>query len=159
MPKLLFSAASPYSAKVRAAAAHAAIAVDALTVDTNADPDILLAANPLGKIPVLITDDGEASSTAGHHAVSQRESGGKLFPRNPRNGWRPNGWKRWPTASATVLLAHVYERRIRPEEKVHDRMDRTAMERKACARARPALGADPPKLPKKITRGTSRCAP
>ncbi|MGE3306137.1 MAG: glutathione S-transferase N-terminal domain-containing protein, partial [Rhizobiaceae bacterium] len=60
MPKLLTAAASPYSAKVRMAATHAGIAFTAEAVDTNALPPVLIDNNPLGKIPVWITDDGEA---------------------------------------------------------------------------------------------------
>ena len=60
MPKLLYSGPSPYSAKARMAAALAGYAVEAVSVDTNAEPDLLIDNNPLGKIPVLLTDDGRA---------------------------------------------------------------------------------------------------
>ncbi len=60
MPKVLYAPASPYSAKVRMAAAYAGIALEAVKVDTSAEPVELIGANPLGKIPVLVTDEGEA---------------------------------------------------------------------------------------------------
>ena len=60
MPKLLYAPASPYSAKVRMAAAYAGMPLDAVIVDTNQRPPELIQANPLGKIPTLLTDDGEA---------------------------------------------------------------------------------------------------
>jgi glutathione S-transferase len=152
MPKLLFSAASPYSAKVRAAAAHAAIAVDALTVDTNADPDILLAANPLGKIPALITDDGEAVFDS--RAITQylnRLSGGKLFPRSAAKRLEAERLEALADGICDCLLAIIYERRFRPEEKQHQPwIDRQW--RKAC-RGLDLLAANPPKLPKSIHVG------
>ena len=60
MPKILFSSPSPYSAKARMAATHAGYAFDSVAVDTGQEPDLLISANPLGKIPVLLTDDGRA---------------------------------------------------------------------------------------------------
>ena len=54
--KILYSPASPYSAKVRMAARHLGIAVEEVKTDTNAAPAELLDNNPLGKIPVLIRD-------------------------------------------------------------------------------------------------------
>ncbi|MBL8580613.1 MAG: glutathione S-transferase N-terminal domain-containing protein, partial [Rhizobiaceae bacterium] len=50
MHKLLYAPASPYSAKVRMAAAYAGVAVEPVVVDTGKSPPILLEANPLGKI-------------------------------------------------------------------------------------------------------------
>ena len=84
MPKLLFASPSPYSAKVRMAAAYAGIAVEAVPTNTGEEPEILLKNNPLGKIPVLLTDDGE--SLFDSRAIIQylnRASKNALFPRNP----------------------------------------------------------------------------
>ena len=83
MPKLLYASASPYSAKVRMAAAYAGVPLDAVIVDTNQRPAELIQANPLGKIPTLITDEGEAMFDS--RAITQhlnRVSGNALFPRN-----------------------------------------------------------------------------
>ena len=61
MPTILYASASPYSAKVRMAAAYAGIAVDARIVDTNArPPELISSATRFGKVPVLLTDDGAA---------------------------------------------------------------------------------------------------
>lgn len=59
MPKLFCSPASPYSAKVRMAAAYAGIAVETVTVETGPQPALLTDVNPLGKIPVWVTDEGD----------------------------------------------------------------------------------------------------
>lgn len=94
MPKLLFSGASPYSAKVRAVAAHAGIPLDEVTVDTNADPQNLLSANPLGKIPTVVTDDEDVYDSRVITQYFNRLAGGKLFPRNAPSVWKPNAWRR-----------------------------------------------------------------
>lgn len=57
--KLLYSLTSPYARKVRVVAAEKRIEVEMLKVAL-ADPDCpVIHHNPLGKIPVLILDDGE----------------------------------------------------------------------------------------------------
>ncbi len=58
--KLLYSPTSPYARKVRIAAAEKRIEVEMQKV-VLADPDCpVIEHNPLGKIPVLILDDGES---------------------------------------------------------------------------------------------------
>ncbi len=58
--KLLYSLTSPYARKVRVAAIEKRIEVDMQAV-VLADPDCpVINHNPLGKIPVLILDDGES---------------------------------------------------------------------------------------------------
>lgn len=119
MPILYFSAASPYSAKVRMAAAATGIALDAQTVSTSDEPDPLISANPLGKIPTLVCDDGFALFDS--RAIMQeidRLSGKALYP---RNGVKRREAERLEAAAdglCDVLLAQVYERRFRPEEKI-----------------------------------------
>ncbi len=66
--KLFYNLPSPYARKVRIAA-HELSLFDRLELhesDPWADPPELLAANPLGKVPALVTDDGTliADSTA-----------------------------------------------------------------------------------------------
>ncbi len=60
--KLLSSSASPYSRKVRACALALGLEkrIEVIDVDAAAAPEILVAANPLGRIPTLITADGFA---------------------------------------------------------------------------------------------------
>src|SRR5690606_33190851 len=83
MPKLLYSPASPYSAKVRMAAALGGIVLETEIVDTGSNPSLLIDANPLGKIPTLITEDGVTVYDS--RVITQylnRLSGNKIFPRN-----------------------------------------------------------------------------
>jgi glutathione S-transferase len=60
--KLFWSNASPYARKVRMLIAERGLGhlVEETAVDVSADPPELIAANPLGKIPTLLTDDGAA---------------------------------------------------------------------------------------------------
>lgn len=152
MPKLLYAPASPYSAKVRMAAAHAGIELQPELVDTGPQPDILTSANPLGKIPVVITDDGD--SVYDSRAIIQwlnRESKNALLPRNAAKRLEAERLEALADGLCDCLLAHVYERRFRPEEIVHQPwLD--AQWRKA-ERVLDVLNAEPPKLPKRITAG------
>jgi glutathione S-transferase len=152
MTKILYSSASPYSAKVRMAAAYAGIALDSVSTDTNAEPAQLIGANPLGKIPVLLTDEGLAVYDS--RAITQylnRESKNRLFPRNPAKRTEAEVMEALADGICDCLLAHVYERRFRPEEKIHqDWLDKQWAK---AARALDALNAAPPKLPKSITAG------
>lgn len=152
MPKLLYSPASPYSAKVRMAAAHAGIALDTVVVDTNADPAELTDRNPLGKIPVLLIDDGEVIFDS--RAITQylnRVSGSLLFPRNPEKRTDAERLEALADGICDCLLAHVYERRFRPEEKVQQPwLDRQWSK---VERTLDHLDAAPPKLTKKVNAG------
>jgi glutathione S-transferase len=152
MPKILYSPASPYSAKVRMAATYAGIPFDSETTDTNNPADAFLAANPLGKIPVFITDEGE--SIYDSRAITQylnRASRNTLFPRNAAKRTEAERLEALADGICDCLLAHVYERRFRPEEKIHQEwLDKQWMK---VTRALDALNAAPPKLPKKITGG------
>jgi glutathione S-transferase len=152
MPKVLYSPASPYSAKVRMAAAYAGIPLEAVSTDTGAEPAELLAANPLGKIPVLIADDGDTVFDS--RVITQylnRLSGNGLFPRNAEKRLDAERLEALADGICDCLLAHVYERRARPEDKVHGPWLEKQWSK--ALRALDALNANPPKLPKKITAG------
>ena len=56
--KLLYTKRSPYARKIRIGAMEKKIKLDLIEQDLNNKSPELLAANPLGKIPTLITDDG-----------------------------------------------------------------------------------------------------
>ncbi|HWU62527.1 MAG TPA: glutathione S-transferase [Ensifer sp.] len=118
--KILYSPASPYSAKVRMAARHAALPVDSEIVKTDEEPALLIGNNPLGKIPVLIRDDGSSvfDSRAIMHFLD-RASGGKLYPSDPALRTHAEVLEALADGITDCLIAHVYERRYRPEEKIH----------------------------------------
>lgn len=152
MHKLMYSPASPYSAKVRMSAAYAGIPLEAIVVDTNADPADLLAANPLGKIPTLVADENDTIFDS--RVITQylnRQSGGKLFPRNAAKRLDAERLEALADGICDCLLAIVYERRFRPEEKIHQPwIDRQWSK---VIRGLDQLNASPPKLPKSIHAG------
>ncbi len=118
MTQILYSPASPYSAKVRMAAHYAGIPFESVIVNTSAEPETLIQVNPLGKIPTLVTDDGKAVFDS--RAITQylnRVSGNKLFPRNAEKRTDAERYEAIADGLCDVLLAHVYERRMPPERK------------------------------------------
>ncbi|RWX75847.1 glutathione S-transferase [Neorhizobium lilium] len=118
--KLLYSPASPYSAKVRMAARHLGIEIAEVKTDTNAEPPELLDSNPLGKIPVLIRKSEPAiyDSVAIMHYLD-RLSGGKLYPKSQDKRTQAEVLEALCDGITDCLLAIVYERRTRPEDKIH----------------------------------------
>lgn len=120
MAVILYSPASPYSAKVRMAAAWCGIEAEGRIVKTEDAPADLLAANPLGKIPTMLTDEGQ--SLYDSRAITQylnRVSKGALFPRKAEKRLEVERLEALGDGICDALLAMVYERRFRPEEKIH----------------------------------------
>ncbi|MFB9951159.1 glutathione S-transferase [Rhizobium puerariae] len=118
--KLLYSPTSPYSAKVRMAARHLGIGIAEEKTDTGANPPELIDSNPLGKIPVLIRKDEPPiyDSVAIMHHLN-RLSGGKLYPKKDAKRTEAEVLEALCDGITDCLLAIVYERRFRPEEKIH----------------------------------------
>jgi glutathione S-transferase len=118
--KILYSPASPYSAKVRMAAKFAGLDAQAVLTDTNAAPAELVGNNPLGKIPTLITDEGQAVYDS--RAIMQfidRAGGKRIFPRNAAKRTEAEVMEALCDGICDCLLAIMYERRFRPAEIVH----------------------------------------
>lgn len=152
MPKLLYASASPYSSKVRMAAAYAGIAIDLEPVKTEDKPADLIAANPLGKIPVLVLEDGR--SIYDSRAITQhlnRLSKNALFPRNPDKRLDAEVLEALADGICDCALSMVYERRTRPDAVIYQPWLDKQWAKIVAALDR--LNANPPKLPAKITAG------
>ena len=120
--KLLGSPASPYVRKVLLTTAMKGLGdrIAMTAADTNKGDDALNRQNPLGKIPCLVTEDGQ--SIYDSHVVCEYldslAPSPVLFP--------PTGSSRWRTLTLAALgdgildaaLLLVYERRFRPESMV-----------------------------------------
>lgn len=121
-------------------------------VETSSPTEDFLKANPLGKIPVLIADDGETVFDS--RAITQylnRQSGNRLFPRNPAKRTDAERLEALADGICDCALAHVYERRSRPEEIVHQPwLDKQWAK---INRALDLLNANPPRLGRKIHGG------
>lgn len=120
MTKLLYSSTSPYAAKARMGATLAGIRFEAVAVDTNADPAILIDSNPLGKIPTLILSDGSTIfDSRAIMAFLDRAGVTKIYPRGAARRTEAEVTEALCDGICDCLLAIVYERRFRPEDKQH----------------------------------------
>jgi glutathione S-transferase len=119
MPMLLRSSPlSPFARKVRMAILHLDLAdkVEIVAADTNNPDDALRRDNPLGKIPILVTEDGRAvyDSPVILEYLDHRAGGGIIIP----DGWpaRLDGLVMQAMCDGIMeaCLLIVYEGRHRP---------------------------------------------
>lgn len=118
--KVLYSPASPYAAKVRMAAHYTGLPHESEQTDPLADPLDLIDSYPLGKIPMLIDDDGTVVYDS--RTIMQyldRRGGRRIFPRNAAKKTEAEVLEALCDGIMDCLLASVYEVRFRPEDKVH----------------------------------------
>jgi glutathione S-transferase len=145
MPVIRSAPPSPFGRKVKIAVALCGLS-DKVTVELSNpyDPDdSLRSQNPLGKIPVLITDDGTAvyDSRVIAEWLDVQAGGGVIIPR---------GEVRFAALTLQALadgmmeasLLIVYERRFRPDDKQHRPW--TDYQGEKVARALSVLEAAPP---------------
>ena len=118
--KLLYSSTSPYSAKARMASSYLGLAVEAVPTKTDDAPAELVGNNPLGKIPVLIRDGEPAifDSRSIMHFFDRSTKGG-LYPRNAEKRTEAEVLEALCDGITDCLIAIIYERRFRPEDKLH----------------------------------------
>jgi glutathione S-transferase len=118
---ILYSRASPYGAKARMAARYVGYDAVSVQIDTfNPEPEFL-ARNPLGKIPVLVADDGQ--SIADSRVIVRfldRISGGRLFPAGQAERLGAEQLESLADGVSDCLQAIMSERRFRPEAKRHE---------------------------------------
>ncbi len=118
---LRYAAASPFARKVRIAASL--LGLDKEMEVKLADPmdpnDDLRRQNPLGKIPVLLAENGEAiyDSRVIVEYLDQRAGGGKIIPREPRARLEALRLEALADGIADSCLLLVYEGRFRAAEK------------------------------------------
>ncbi len=142
------SPASPFARKVRIAAAVLGLAnkIEVRETDLNDPADPIRVQNPLGKIPVLILDDGTIyyDSRVILEVLDHLAGGGCIIPREPKARFAALRLQALCDGilDASVLL--VYESRYRPADKhVQVWVDRQADK---VARGLAALEAAPPTL-------------
>lgn len=88
--KLLASPTSPYARKLRIVALELGLALPVEDTAPMTDPAALLAANPLGKVPALVLDDGSAIIDSPVIAAFLLASvpGQKLLPQSGPEHWQ-----------------------------------------------------------------------
>ncbi len=118
--KLLYSSPSPYSAKVRMAAAVAGVQIESVPTSTADEPAALIDNNPLGKIPTLVTDEGmtvyDSRAIMGY---LDRTGAQRIYPRNAQKRTEADVLEALCDGICDALLLCVYEKRFRPEEMIY----------------------------------------
>jgi glutathione S-transferase len=143
--KLFYSPASPYARKVLACAITREIdqSVELVACNPNDSPAELLAANPLSKVPCLVTDDGLALFDS-PVICEYLDSRGDALPMFPERG--PTRWRalKFQAMGDGILDAAVPCRGelARPKEAARDAA--IARYKAAMSRTVDALEADPP---------------
>lgn len=129
MMKLMSSPLSPYGRKVKIAARMKNVdsKIELLPTDTNKGDDTLNKLNPLGKIPCLITEQGEAIFDS--HVICEYldslSATPVLFPKSGAERWRTLTMGALGDGILDAALLLVYEGRFRPENmKVQGWVDR-----------------------------------
>ncbi|HZL39904.1 MAG TPA: glutathione S-transferase family protein [Pseudolabrys sp.] len=142
------SPASPFGRKVRIAASLLGLAdkIDVRETDLNDPADSIREQNPVGKIPALILDDGEAycDSPVILDYLDHLAGGGRIVPREPKARFAALRLQALCDGILDASLLLVYEGRYRPAEmKVQAWVDRQTDK---VARGLAALEAAPPAL-------------
>ena len=119
MAEILYSLLSPYAAKTRMAVLHTGFPATPRPTDAFQPTSEFLTANPLGKVPVLLLDDGRAMHDS---RVIMRFldmwSGGKLYPADPARLIEVAQFESLCDGICDCLQAIMFEKRYRPEEKM-----------------------------------------
>jgi glutathione S-transferase len=148
MMVLRSSPASPFGRKVRIAIAI--LGLDGETRIEPADPtnvaDTLRVQNPLGKIPVLIAEDGAAyyDSRVILEFLDERAGGGRIIPREARARLGASRLQALADGILDASILTVYEARWR----AHERHEQKWLDHQAgkVTRALQMLEANPPSL-------------
>ncbi|HEY1930841.1 MAG TPA: glutathione S-transferase N-terminal domain-containing protein [Acetobacteraceae bacterium] len=157
--KLYFVGTSPFVRKVMACAIARGVdqQITALPTRLQDSPADLLADNPLGKVPCLITDDGLAlfDSPVICEYLDTRGDALPLFPEHGAARWRA---LKQQALGDGILDAAVARRgeTTRPKEAARDAL--MARYRGVVERSLAALEADPPHKPVDIGSITVACA-
>lgn len=142
------SPASPFARKVRIAASLLGLAseIDVRAVDLDDPADSVRVQNPIGKIPVLILDDGTNyyDSRVIVEYLDYRADGGRIIPREAPARFEALRLQALCDGMLDACILMVYEGRYRPADKrVQLWVDR---QNDKVARGMKALEEAPPKL-------------
>jgi len=156
------SPASPFARKVRIAAAVLGLDRDIAIepADTMDPSDPVRRQNPLGKIPVLILEDGTAiyDSPVILEYLDHRAGGGKIIPPAPGARFAALRQEALCDGILDAAILRVYEGRWRPPE--HHVAKWVDHQSGKMSRALAALEAEPPGLdaPPHVGQITAACA-
>jgi glutathione S-transferase len=142
------SPSSPFGRKVRIAASVLGLAdkIEVRETDLNNAADSIRAQNPLGKIPVLILEDGTAyyDSRVVLDVLDHLAGGGRIIPRDAAARFEALRLQALCDGMLDAYILIVYESRYRPPAmRMQGWVDRQTDK---IARGMAALEAAPPKL-------------
>lgn len=118
--QLIHAPASPFARKVRVLASETGLLSRLELLDTSVLPVTLNervnAVNPLGKVPVLLTDDGEAlfDSRVICEYLDSLHDQPRLYPTDPAKRWRTLRLAALADGLMDAALLVRYERTVRP---------------------------------------------
>ena len=118
--KLLTAGPSPFANKVLMAAKLIGLPLEAVTTDAHGQAAELIDANPLGKIPCLVLDDGRTLFDS--RPITQyldQVNGGGLYPSDADALFDVSRYEALCDGICDCAVAFQYEMRMRPEEKWH----------------------------------------
>jgi glutathione S-transferase len=146
MMKLRHSPTSPFARKVRMAVDRLGLAdrIELVLADTSDPADSLRQQNPLGKLPALILESGEAifDSAVITQYLDAIAGGGKILPLEPTARFAALTREALADGICEAAILQVYEQRMREP---HERSAKwLAYQAGKVARALAALEADPP---------------
>ncbi|MBN8198518.1 glutathione S-transferase family protein [Thalassospira povalilytica] len=149
------SGPSPFGRKVKMVAKILGI-YDRLTVEmsnTNDPQDTLRQQNPLGKIPILILDDGRKifDSRVICEYLDAQVDGITLHPTESDARWEALTLQALGDGIVDASILQVYENRMRPEDKRHD--DWLSYQADKVRRSLDQLSQTPPSLEGDLTIG------
>jgi glutathione S-transferase len=148
MLTLRTSPASPFGRKAKIAISvlglDREVRIEAASTQDAQDP--LRNQNPLGKIPVLLLDDGEAlyDSPVILEYLDQRAGGGRIIPREPRQRFAALRLQALADGIMDASILISYEARYRPPEKHEQKW--LDLQAGKVERALAALEASPPAI-------------
>jgi glutathione S-transferase len=114
--KLRYSPASPFARKCAIAGHVLGLAGRIEMVDNTGDPgDAIRARNPLNKIPLLLTDDGEAifDSVVISEYLDHLAGGGRIIPTEPKARFRALTLQALADGVMDAAILIMYESRFR----------------------------------------------
>ncbi|MAU22730.1 MAG: glutathione S-transferase [Martelella sp.] len=152
--KLFYAPASPFSTKVVMAAHHLGIGLDLVPTATQDNPEDLLVANPLGKIPTLVTDEGETfydSRTIMHYLNAIAGEDARIYPRNPEKRAAVERTEALSDGICDAAILVIYETRFRSPETWHQPWVDRQWDK--VRRGLDHLDAHPPKFGKRLNAG------
>ena len=148
MPFTLRSApASPFARKVRIAA-HVVGLIDEFAIEggPSGDDDIIYKQNPVGKIPVLVTDDGQAvyDSPVILEFLDRITTPGSLIPLETKARFDALRLQSLADGILDAAILIIYESRYRPDQEPYEPW--LEFQRGKIERTLDALATNPPRI-------------